>query len=538
MPDLIHSLRGYDLGHLRIVADLWRIELGADQAHGAAEELARSMLDPRLAGELLGALPQTANAALSGLARADGRMPWAAFARQFGEVREMGAGRRDREKPYLKPASSSEVLFYRGLLARAFFDTAKGPQEFAYVPDDLLPVVRAASKAGKIAVGQPLGRGATPAERRQVTLATDRILDEATTYLAALRIDKAPAPDPVLRGLLQAAGLIQRETLQAAKVRAFLESPRPEALKSMAEAWRTSGAFNELRLIPSLTCEGEWRNEPLAAREFVLGLLGANPAGTWWSLSAFLDGVKKSYPDFQRPAGDYDSWFVRTSEGVYLRGFEHWDEVDGALIRFMIAGVMYRLGLLDVAAPAADREVSAFRLAGPETRGADYASRFPAAERAQLRIASRATIVVPRLVPRAARYQLARFCEWEEERDDGYRYRLTPESLRRAAGQGLKPGQLLALLAKHSDAGTPPALVKAIKRWEANGTEARVELQTVLRVSRPEILAQLRKSKAARYLAEPLGPTAVIVKSGAIQKVAEAMAELGVLMEERAAPPK
>ena len=74
-------------------------------------------------------------------------------------------------------------------------------------------------------------------------------------------------------------------------------------------------------------------------------------------------------------------------------------------------------------------------------------------------------------------------------------------------------------------------LVKALKRWEVNGTEARAETQIVLKVSRPEVLEELRKSKAARFLGEPLGPTTVTVKSGAIQKVMDAITELGLLTE-------
>ena len=63
------------------------------------------------------------------------------FTRKYGDIREAGAGKRDREKLYLQPASAAEILFYRGLLARAFFDTKKGPQEFAYIPDDLLSLI-------------------------------------------------------------------------------------------------------------------------------------------------------------------------------------------------------------------------------------------------------------------------------------------------------------------------------------------------------------------------------------------------------------
>jgi hypothetical protein len=46
----------------------------------------------------------------------------------------------------------------------------------------------------------------------------------------------------------------------------------------------------------------------------------------------------------------------------------------------------------------------------------------------------------------------------------------------------------------------------------------------------------LRKSKAARFLGEALGPTAVIVKSEAVPKIAAALAELGVLLESSSSP--
>jgi len=105
--------------------------------------------------------------------------------------------------------------------------------------------------------------------------------------------------------------------------------------------------------------------------------------------------------------------------------------------------------------------------------------------------------------------------------------------LKKAAGQGLKVGQLLSLLAKNAAAELPPAFVKALKRWEVTGTEARVEVQTVLRASRPDVLEELRKSKAGRFLGEILGPTTVIVKKGAQEKVLAALAELGLLADDQ-----
>jgi len=199
--------------------------------------------------------------------------------------------------------------------------------------------------------------------------------------------------------------------------------------------------------------------------------------------------------------------------------------VDGALIRFVIADVMHRLGLVDLASAAADEAPSAFRVRG------ESASSPSSSEGGRLYIGSQGRIAAARDVARAVRYQLSRFCEWDAPLEDKYRYRITPESLTRARRQGLKVEHLLALLASHSDAGIPPVLVKALKRWDKNGSEARAEARVVLKVSKPQILDELRRSKAARFLGEALGPTTVIIKKGAVQKVAEAMAELGLLLE-------
>jgi hypothetical protein len=137
---------------------------------------------------------------------------------------------------------------------------------------------------------------------------------------------------------------------------------------------------------------------------------------------------------------------------------------------------------------------------------------------------------MPRLAPRALRYQIARFCAWDGEKDEHYLYRLTAGSLDRARQAGLRPSHLLALLRRHAPS-VPPSLARAIERWEERGTEARLEHVTVMRLRSPELLAALRGSRAARFLGEPLGPTAVVVKPGAWEKVLAILAELGYLGE-------
>jgi hypothetical protein len=543
MPDLVHSLQNCDIGHLRIVAGLWGVELTSADADVALKELSAALLDLELVGETIDILPSDARSALDALTEADGKMPWAAFARRFGEIREAGPGRRDREQVYLNPISAAETLFYRALLARAFFDTPSGAQEFAYIPEDLLKLIKreptltpspspreAPPKGAGRGVGvreEPLGRLATPQERQHPIPASDRLLDDATTFLAALRMGLEPpemqVPVDVIRLLLEAAKVIVKGSPQAGAVKGFLEMPRGEALSMLAKAWQASEVFNELRLLPGIQCEGEWANQPLVTREFILGLLNAIPEGKWWSLPAFVRGIKERYPDFQRPAGDYDSWFIkRTSDGIYLRGFASWDEVDGALVRYFVTGPLFWLGRVEWASAGKEGAATAFKV---------NEKRVMSNENGKLTVTSSGKIAVPRSVPRVTRYLISRFCEWDEEKLEEYRYRVSTRSLQKAGEQGLKVGQLLNLLAKNAAAGIPPAFVKALKRWETNGTEARVETQTILRVSRPEVLEELRKSKAGRFLGETLGPVAVVVKSGAQAKVLAALAEMGLLAE-------
>ncbi len=544
MPDLTHSLLKQDIGHLRIIAEFWGLELESNDVDSAREELSASLLDFDLLNELMGSLSPQADSAITDLVNASGRIPWATFTRKYGDIREMGAGKRDRERPHLKPASTAESLFYRGILAKAFFETDKGSQEFAYIPDDLLELIATVKdiepqgnapketnppRQSPIPAGDALGRPASPKEKGLDVLADDSILDDATTLLAALRMGRPDwQSDQRLFNLLVAANLIKKNSIQAEAVKAFLEAPRTDALKLLTDAWLQSSTFNELKLMPGILCQGEWTNQPQETREFLLNLLDAIPEGKWWSMHSLIRDIKTRYADFQRPAGDYDSWFIkRASDGVYLRGFAHWDEVDGALVKYFITSVLPWLGQVDLSTAEGASEPTAFRVK-PNAEGLQ---RLTSEEKGKISVSSNGRVTIPRQAPRVVRYQVSRFCEWDEPKKDEYPYRITTRSLTKAKEQGLKVEQLLALLARHTNGNVPPSLIKALKRWEVHGTEARAETQVILRLSRPEALEEMRKSKAGKYLGEILSPTAVIVKSGAIQKVIEALAELGLLAE-------
>jgi hypothetical protein len=535
MPDLIASLQKQDLGHLHIIAGFWGLELESTDVDSALEELSASLLDLEAVTETLEILSPAARAALNALVEAGGKLEWVVFVRAHGEIREMGPGKRDRELPHRKPISSAEILFYYGLLAKAFFDTGKGSQEFAYVPDDLLEAVETLGmedlpEEPLLPKDEPLGRPATPVEKAFEIPVSDHVLDDATTYLAALRLNlesnglSAEKQDQVfgLQTLLSTSKIIKNNIPQPDAVKKFLEASRAEALTMLHQAWLESQTFDELRMIPSIVCEGEWVNQPQVTREFVVNLIEAVPAGKWWSVTAFVRAIKDKYPDFQRPAGDYDSWFIkRASDGQFLRGFAYWDQVDGALVKYIIQ-TMHWLGKVDLASAEEGGPFTSFRLS-PFLEKNDV--------QAKVIVTSNGRITVSRNFSRAARYQIARFCEWENEKPDDFVYVVTARSLQAAAAQGLKAEQLLSMLVKYTNGSIPPPMVKALKRWETNGTEARVESLLVLRVSRPEVLEEMRNSKAGKFLGEILSPTAVVVKEGAIHNVMAALAELGLLAD-------
>jgi hypothetical protein len=542
MPDFAESLQGKDLGHLNILAQLWGVKVVEQEAQLAILQLRNTLLNDVSITGMLTSLGPELKKALDDLSQHAGRLPWAQFSRCYGEIREMGPARRDRERPYETPISIAEALWYRGLIARAFFDTSTGAEEFAYIPDDLLALLPKPAEP----VSPLMGRSASAEEYAHLHPADSCILDHACTFLAGIRSgvtlpDKFYSPTgeeltiEIMQAFSTAAGLLDASgKLLSEPVRQFLELERNEALRLLFQAWRQSDSFNELRLLPELTLEGKRENDPQHTRQAILGWISKVPQGTWWNLDSFISAIKQSSPDFQRPAGDYDSWFIKDRRsGEFLRGFEHWNRVDGRVIRFVVCGPLYWLGVLDLACPEVGQPVTAFRLSawskalvkGEPPKGLPQ-------EKEALLARSDAHLSAKRLFPRRLRYQVARFCEWEKETPDAYLYRITPQSLRRAKQQGLTVSQLIGVLNRYAKA-VPPSLLKALERWDKEGSEARLEKNIVLRVSSGEVLQALRKSGAGRFLGEPLGPAAVVIKPGATDKVLSALAELGYLGEIR-----
>ena len=544
MPDLKTLLASYDLAFLRDIAELWGIELQAAERRTILVELAKAMASKQLFGEVFSSLPPSASDQLINLGGLGGRMPWQAFEHGFGELRPMGPARRKREKPHRFPQNTAEKLWYLGLVGRAALRENEELSEFAFIPDEFLAWLPESSQE-KVDVATlrqlPV---LSSAKVTSCPMWEDQALDDICTLFAALRMDlleqlprlsaKEAGYWQLLLTLAKNLNLLDETKQPNENARVFLEKPRGEALRWLAQSWAQSPDFDELRLVPQLRCEGNWQYSAIAPRQRILDHLGALPTVAWFKIQDFIDDAYQNEPDFLRSGADYNTWIISSadSEARLLHGFEHWHAVEGQYIRFLIEEILVYLGMAQVGYLTDQPESTAFQVTPwfSKLLRSDASLELPEEDQSVL-VGGNGKLEMTPLVPRIARYQLSRFAEWRSLRPDRFVFHLTPASLQAAAEQGLELKHLRALLRKYGKSGIPPALQKALTRWESHGLEARIEPLLVLRLAEPELLERLCESKASGCLGEALGPTAVLVKQGCASRVRAALWGLGILTD-------
>ena len=111
---------------------------------------------------------------------------------------------------------------------------------------------------------------------------------------------------------------------------------------------------------------------------------------------------------------------------------------------------MYWLGLVQLGAPEEDTTPLAFQMTSRFSElQKGHLPGIQVGEPEQIQLRSQGEIRMTVNVPRTTRYQIARFCDWYPVKADAYQYRISPESLIRAEGQGLMVPHLLSLLKNH-----------------------------------------------------------------------------------------
>ncbi len=522
------------------MADFWGLEVKDEAQPSLVNQLADQMSDVTQFEEMMDGVSDRAKIAMAELARHLGKMRWVEFCRRFGSLSEAGQAKIEREKRYLQKDSITEFLWYRGLLFRAFFEGDHEPIEYAYLPDEFIELMQLPSLAGAAAV---FGNPFKDLAKLKIIPATSHILDHACTLLAALRADlnleefcHFNIPVRKLLELLSAAGIVDGSRQpKTDQTRRFLEAERSQALAQLFQAWEKSETLNELWLIEEIKCEGKWKNRPQAARKHLLGLIKGLPNQVWWDLDAFIADVHQFQPDFLRPSGDYDSWIIRSlSSGEYLRGFIHWDKVEGRFIRSILTQWLHWLGVTELAILPDNGAVQAFRLSSWAKYLLNHQDipNLPK-ETEKIIVRSNGAILCPLLTPRAVRYQIARFCEWGGVKISEYQYFLSASSLSRAEKQQLQINQLDRLIKKHARTPIPPTFLKALARWGKNQLQVKLQASVVLRVSNPSILDELEKGRMKRFIVERVSPQLMLIKPGGEKVIQRALMEIGYLSEDQ-----
>ena len=555
MKSLIRTLGDSDRGLLPIFAQFWDVPHEALEPDELVSALNSAMLNPARAETVFRALSDQQRGALQHLLGSGGRMPAGKYTRLHGEIRHSGTARLAEFAQ--RPASPAEALFYRGLIAQTFEQSDTGPRPVLYVPDDLVDVLPAhiTAPAAPDSAALP-GLQALP-QVENPRPADTAIVDDMTTLLAWLQLHGAPlqgdelapdacaalapyllAPDPArlrfLVGLAFVAGLIapadDRAALNREPARHWLAESRPAQLRHLAEAWRRSAALRDLWHLPGLAPEADSLAgyDPTVARGAVLNFIGElAPAADWWSPAGLVAAVKQADPDFQRPGADYDSWYIRDSSGDYLRGFDSWDRVEGALIAWLIHGPLHWLGMLALADSAAC--LSAWGRAFLELA----AWPAPAESPTEIELGLDGVLRVPRSLSRLDRFQLARFTSWQPAADP-FIYHLDGPGIDQAWRQGIRAGHISAFLSRVSGRRPlPPGVSRLLQNWQ-DGPRAHVTLeqQLLLRTDSPAALTTLYDSPdLRRFLGARLGPAAALVRAELWPELRQALAEAGIQVD-------
>lgn len=567
---LLATLQDYDLDLLNLIAARWDVELDAHDARVAAERLSALMLEPERAAHEWSRLNDRERGTLQFLLSAPNhQMPLAKYSRLYGDIRAMGPEMRAREKPHLTPLGAAEVLYYRGLVATSYGQGTAGMQPIVFVPSDLaavLPVHVTGYDLTQEDEGdfeEDESEDAQTSNETQLTQsATTSLVDDLATLLAYLQIEHIPNHGDLLPGLMAqsldgyllggvgvprvALMLALLETLGLVgnsedgstfkpiptQARKWLDQARTDQVKSLVTAWHNTPLFNELAHVSGLVLETErWPNDPTLLRLTLQTALASFDDEEWVAAAEVIETIKQEEPDFQRPAANYESWYIRdASSDDYLHGFENWDYIEGATLAFTLTAVLPWLGLADLG----ESEVGVMlRLTayGKAYLGlADWPRRPDSA--VQVKVDENGQVLASRNLSRYDRFQLARFTDWGTV-GEPYQYYLSTASLTRARQGGIKAEHILTFLRRTAEQPIPQAWVSRLETWgKSDGAALIISQLIVLQTEREEELQTLWETpQIRRYLGARLGGRAVTVRADQWEALAAALGELGLQVE-------
>jgi hypothetical protein len=551
---------------LRAIAEMHGLELSSNHQDEAVVQLAEELLQLEEVALTLESLLPTEREALEVIISQGGKIKAPLFLREYGDLRAFGPGSLEREKPWLEPANAAEGLWYRGLIYKAFDEVEDYRGEFFFIPQDLLPLLPQAEKGSPSLKVEPL---LSPPVILQGDLA---FLEDICTFLSYLQREEVKLlrggylPCPVIERLNER--FIVREDLaeivhergtqrlvflhhlcrqlrlvrvrggllrpSSAEARTWLKSSPAEQMAALQAAWRHDPQWNELWHVPSLRCEDTgWRNDPLATRQRILEHLSQCPPDQWLSLASFIQAIKEGDPDFQRPDGDYSSWYIRQADtGRYLSGFESWDQVEGALIAYLITQSLHWLSVTSLGYENETDDLPSSFLITPW--GAAFLG-LPHQEREEwspqpIEIGPDFTVLVPAGGSLYHRFQVERFADRQGSEEGAYLYRITQDSLARLLREDIKVETVLGFLKQATADCLPANVAHTLRQWGQKYGQVSLRRVVLLQVKDELILQELQTLPQIRlYLQEIISPTDATVAEKDWPRVVEELRKLGYL---------
>lgn len=545
MPTLAETFQDYEADQIEMIAEQWGIEENLTKEKNTDKALIDFLTDEDLFLEIVETLPKLATQAMQSLVKAGGKIARGQFEREFGELREMGAAIREKERPDRNPISTAERLYYRGLIGLAFFDEPGGTMEFYFLPNEFLKslekigLAKAKRNPIPLATSQPKGK---------LVSASDSILDSICLTLSALRgmiphdeIEKILSPGlyQFSLSLLKVMEVISEDLKiqEADLLRQMLIEPRGSLHLTVFNHWKNTTNINELREAPGLIFEGKWKNDPVQPRAWLLERLKELKADAWVPVEGFVKWVHTNHPDILRSGGEYDSWFIREEENSdYLQGFSHWGKIEGAYLHNMLTKILHWIGILDTVVDKETKAVLAFRKSIiAESLFNNTASENGQKEQNQFTLQKNGRILIENNCSREVRYQIGRFCAWEGKRGNHTHFSINHTAMERAKAQKIAPEQIKKLLRKHAQKPIPENIFSAINRWSKRKEQTALEGHMLIRVKNKSMLDRIMAGPAKRYLQERLNEHDAILKEKDTRKFAELLTEMGIFIENKPA---
>lgn len=560
MKTLYQALVDYDIALLKGIAACRAIQLDTASHAEAVRHLTEIMVSPAAIAIALADLSSAEQAALQSVVQQEGVADIKVFMQQHGAIRVMGAARLEREQPWLNPANSAESLWYKGLIFKTFQVNERGGVELIYVPLDLLallhtqlPVEITTSPKFMVSTTSPPPIIIATTHRLRengfsllTTLQNNPIATTHLTTSPTLHDNVLPPLTPTISGELTLLSHLAKEaqlidahhepvTLNRDAARQWLKAESVPADYLLQHTWYHSRTWNDLWRVPSLKAQPTgWENNPLECRRKLLDYLADLP-DEWVSVETFIATLKQVEPDFQRPQKDYDSWYIQNEQGDFLMGYENWDNVDGALLRYLLTQILPWLSLVDLGLASPKGPVVSFRVTESGRRFITYRTLE----------AMKAVYQPPQAGPRATvgrnfkvtishqtnlydRFQLARFAAFNRREGKQISYYLTPRTLSQALKQGVTIDQIIGFLQRITATQPSPKLETTLRHWANRWGTVRLERVMLLHVTDEAMVEDLRQhSGLRRKLNRSIDARTIAIPANEASAVEQVLTELG-----------